>query len=182
MKKQVFLLFLTIYPILVIDTYAQQDDDQRWTDFISTLTDASLKLLLQLYTHSARLHALNNDFDAALADINTALERYYDSVDSPFDVDPAILAPLFVQRGQIHLFLYEWDKVLEDYNTALQINPQYADPYYYRGVLYYSVRFEREKAIPDFERYLELAPDGELAEKAQKYLTDIRAELEALER
>jgi tetratricopeptide (TPR) repeat protein len=130
----------------------------------------------------AQFHALNNDFDAALADINTALDLYYDSVDSPFDVDPAILAPLFVQRGQIHLLLYEWDKVLEDYNTALQIDPDYADPYYYRGVLYYSVRFERENAIPDFERYLELAPEGELAEKAQQYLTDIQAELEALER
>jgi hypothetical protein len=140
------------------------------------------ELLSEFFAKRSGLYTLINDFDTALADINTALDLYYDSVDSPFNVDPAILAPLFVQRGQIHLFLYEWDKVLEDYNTALQIDPAYADPYYYRGVLYYSVRFERENAIPDFERYLELAPDGELAEKAQQYLTDIQAELEALER
>lgn len=190
MKKVLVPLVFMTFSILVMDSDAhqqvkvlevtytssdeRQSDDNLWIDCLS--------LLLKLYTKRAHRYALNNDFDAALADINTALDIYYDSVDSPFNIDPDVLAPLFVQRGQIYLLLYEWDNVLDDYNTALQIDPDYADPYYYRGVLYYSVRFERENAIPDFERYLELAPDGLLADKAAQYLTDIRAELEALER
>jgi tetratricopeptide (TPR) repeat protein len=144
--------------------------------------DGDVQVFVAAYAECAYDHTLTNDFDTALAHINTALDLYYDSVKSPFHIDPAVLAPLYVQRGQIHLLLYEWDDVLADYNTALSIDPEYADAYYYRGVLYYSVRFEREKAMPDFARYLELAPDGDLAEKAAQYLADIQAELKALER
>jgi tetratricopeptide (TPR) repeat protein len=144
--------------------------------------DVANRLRISFLQSEAREHALNNDFDAALADINMAFEVYSDTLPQGEQPDLAFLASLYVQRGQVYLLLYEWDKVLDDYNTALELDPMYADAYYYRGVLYYSVRFEREKAIPDFERYLELAPGGALAEKAAQYLTDIQTELEALEK
>lgn len=136
--------------------------------------------LVEPYSVRAQFYALTFDYDAALADLNTALDLYYTTVSSPFDVDPAILAPLYVQRGQIYLLLYEWDQVLNDYNTALQLDPDYADVYYYRGVLYYTVRVDRANALADFEQYLALAPDGDLAAEASRLADQIRGELEAL--
>ncbi|MBC8171042.1 MAG: hypothetical protein H7X77_05205, partial [Anaerolineae bacterium] len=54
------------------------------------------------------------------------------------------------------------------------------DAYFYRGILYYTVVVDRDKALPDFERYLELAPDGIHAAEAAQYQADIQAQLDAL--
>ena len=62
---------------------------------------------------------------------------------------------------------------------AVEADPNYADAYFYRGVLFYT-QGPREQALADFERYLELAPDGEHAEEAAKYIENIKVELEAL--
>jgi tetratricopeptide (TPR) repeat protein len=78
------------------------------------------------------------------------------------------------------MLLYEWDRALADYNRALELDPDYADAYYYRGVLHYTL-LEREQAIADFGRYLELAPDGLHAENAAQYITDLQTQLEALD-
>lgn len=125
----------------------------------------------------AEFHALNADFDAALKDMDTAIafaSTYLASLD--------MLAELYEERGQIRLLTYEWDAVLADYNAAIEAVPNYAEAYYRRGLLYYTTLVDRENALPDFERYLELAPDGEFAADAAQYITDIQAELEALEK
>ena len=82
------------------------------------------------------------------------------------------------------LLLYEWDEVLDDYNRAMELDPTYPDAYFYRGVLYYSVLQAgltwREEALADFEQYLALAPEGDLAEEARDYADTIRIELTAI--
>jgi regulator of sirC expression with transglutaminase-like and TPR domain len=81
------------------------------------------------------------------------------------------------------LLLYEWDRALADYNRALEIDPDYADAYYYRGVLYASVPEgieARQSALDDFARYLELAPKSDHAEDATRYIEEIQAQLDAL--
>lgn len=146
----------------------------NWLLDLSSLVNPDPRWLLEkrLYaiTLRSQLHALNFDYDAALADMNAAIELNADN--------PA----LYVQRGQVYLLLYEWDRVMEDYSFALELDPEYADAYYYRGLLYYTTLVDRQNALPDFERYLDLAPDGEHAEDAQNYADAIRAELKALER
>jgi tetratricopeptide (TPR) repeat protein len=89
------------------------------------------------------------------------------------------LAALYTLRGQMVILLYEWDRVLENYDTALTLDADYAPAYFYRGVLYYSV-LARERALADFETYLEMASDGDNAADAARYVESIRLELDAL--
>lgn len=129
----------------------------------------------------ARLLALAFDYDAAIVTLDHAIHRAMNS--GP--IDRQQLARLFVARGQLYLLLYEWDRVLHDYNAALRLMPGYADAHYQRGLLYLSIlqtgQQLRQAALNDFTRYLELAPDGDHAAAARRYIESIRAELDASE-
>lgn len=122
---------------------------------------------IDFLTRRAQLFALGFEYDAAIADVDAAIALAPD--------DPA----LHVLRGQMVILLYEWDRVLENYNHALEIDPLFADAVYFRGVLYYSV-LARDEALADFERYIQLAPQGAHAIEAARYIDSIRAELDAL--
>src|SRR6185369_12412372 len=91
---------------------------------------------------------------------------------------------LYTLRGQMYLYLYQWDNVLADYNQAIELDPTYPDAYFLRGVLYYSILQTGAEhypdALADFQRYLELAPNGEHAAEAQKYTDQIQAQQDTL--
>lgn len=117
-------------------------------------------------------HILASQFDAAHDAITSAI-----ALD---DDNPA----LYVLRGQVQLARYEWDASAADYDRALAIDPDYADAYFFRGVLRYSILQTglalREDALADFTRYLELAPQGRHADTAARYAESIQSELDAL--
>lgn len=152
----------------LLDDYVGNVADVRDTPSVSQIDRLTIR---------AQFYALNADFDAALRDMDTAIasaSTYLASLDT--------LAKLYVERGQIRVLTYEWDAVLDDYNAAVETSPRYADAYYYRGLLYYTTLVDRENALPDFEHYLELYPDGPFAADAAQYIADIEAELKALEK
>lgn len=127
----------------------------------------------------SQFHALANDFDSAMQ----AIQQAIDLAESAEDFPAAKLAALYIQRGQVNMLLYEWDAAIADYTTAIQTAPGdlgAAEAYYYRGIAYYSTLVDRERALPDFERYLEQALFGEHRSEALQYQADIRAELDAL--
>ena len=126
------------------------------------------------YERQARLYALLYDYDAALKDVNAALE-----ITDSQQVSAARRADLYTHRGEVYLLRYEWDAALTDFNQALAIAPQHADTFFQRGVLYYTMA-QRENALSDFEQYQALAPDGQYSEQAATYSKSIRAELDAL--
>ncbi len=125
-----------------------------------------------LLARRAQLYNLAFRYDDAIIDLNTALEL------SP--ADPT----LYTLRGQTYLLLYEWDAVLANYNKALELDPTYADAFYFRGILYYSILQTGQEmytaALADFQRYLELAPDGAYAGEAARYADDIQTQINAL--
>jgi tetratricopeptide (TPR) repeat protein len=129
-------------------------------------------LYLQLSDHLAALEEVNKAFDVA------------QDMESYTSVPEISLAELYTVRGQIYLNIYEWDKSLADFNMALGLAPDYAEAHYQRGLLYYSVlqtgQELRAEALADFERYLELAPDGPYVEDTRDYVESIEAELAAL--
>jgi tetratricopeptide (TPR) repeat protein len=130
-----------------------------------------IRPVIETLTKRSQLYALAFRFDEAIADMDAAIELDPDNPE------------LYVERGQRILLLYEWDRVLADYNHALELDPNYADAYYYRGLLYASAPEgldARAEAAADFRRYLELAPNGEHASDAARYLEQIEAQLEAI--
>lgn len=95
-------------------------------------------------------------------------------------IDAALVAEpdnpqLHVERGQRILLLFEWDRARTDFDRALELDPAYADGYFYRGVLFASVPDARARpdAIADFEVYLRLAPDGDHADEARRFITQL---------
>lgn len=124
-----------------------------------------------LHVIRSRLDAHLFRYDEAIADMNAAIALAPDN--------PA----LYVERGQRIILTYEWDRALADYNHALRLDPNYADAYYYRGILYASVpegSDARRAALADFQRCLALAPGGQHAPDAARYIAEIQAQLESL--
>jgi tetratricopeptide (TPR) repeat protein len=149
----------------------QRGDSAAGMHWLDELRYAERANAVDVLAQRARLHALRFDYDEAVVLLDLAIEQQPD--------DPA----LYTLRGQLALTLYEWERVEADYNRALALDPIYAEAYFYRGVLYYSILqtgLMREAALADFTRYLELAPGGEHASTARNYIDSIRAELEAL--
>jgi tetratricopeptide (TPR) repeat protein len=129
----------------------------------------------RLIADRGQLHALNFDFDVAIADATQAIE-----LASEYELPDALNAQFYKERGD-HIFLiYEWDRVLADYDRAIELKPDYADAYYARGVLYYT-QGPRAAALADFERFVELAPNDPRVAEAQTYINSIAVELEALD-
>lgn len=147
---------------------------QSFTSALDSLKPAPPSLGVPLLRARAQAYLQINSFDAAIDDITAAIQQ----VETPH-----ALAALITLRGQAILYLYEWDNVLAEYNAAIRIAPDYPDVYFYRAVLYYSAlndRVPREDALADFETYLRLAPQGELAPQAEQYADLIRIELDTL--
>jgi tetratricopeptide (TPR) repeat protein len=148
--------------LLLNDTIQEAE---LYTDFTVTAS---------LYSLRAQLYALAFDYHSAIADMDTAIE-----LAEANEVSDEYLAELYTLRGEIIFLIYEWDRVLENFNIALELNSEYAPAYFQRGVLYYTMT-ERESALTDFQHYLEIAPDGEHAAAAQRYVDSIQLELESL--
>jgi tetratricopeptide (TPR) repeat protein len=160
--------------------YLQLGREHEAFELMGQIIDASEKYdifvvhRLRLFTKRSQLYALDFRFAEAIADMDAAIQIATD--EHPY---PATLAELYTERGQRVLLTYEWDAVLADYNRAIDIDPTYAPAYFHRGILFYT-QGPRASAVPDFQRYLELAPAGEYAEQAAQYIADIQVELDAL--
>lgn len=61
------------------------------------------------------------------------------------------------------------EKALNQLNRSVELNPDYADGYYLRGVVNRYLK-RNKSAVKDFKKYLSLAPHGENAEDAAQQL------------
>ncbi len=141
-----------------------------FVDEIATIDDSG-HLYLDTLSISAQFYALAGDYTTAIDHLSRMIEL------SP-------VSSIYIQRGQMYRAIYEWDQSLTDFNSAIKISPDYAESYYQRGLLYYSIlqtgTETRDEALADFQHYLELAPDGPFAVDAARYADSIQAEMEAL--
>lgn len=127
---------------------------------------------LEVSLQAARSALAQGDYDAARASVNEVLEL------EPGRPDLRILS------SQIALGIYDWDMALAEANQALKLDALYAPAYYQRALVYVSINQTgaelRDDALADFERYLNLAPQGEHAAEAERFAADLRAAREAL--
>ena len=161
------------------------------TDVILPSAEEDIRQSVVDRRQNAQRYLLASQYDPALSMLDDAIHLVEANRLNPGSDNTSTgifsdrdLAELYVLRGQVWLGLYEWDRALADYNTAINLDSTYADAYFYRGVLFYSVLqaglTRREDALADFEHYRELAPTGDLAAAAQNYAATIRAELATL--
>src|SRR5205823_482819 len=57
-------------------------------------------------------------------------------------------------------------QALAEYNKAIQMDPKLPDPYYFRGTLYEGMN-QPALALPDYRKYVVLAPAGPYAADAK---------------
>jgi tetratricopeptide (TPR) repeat protein len=60
------------------------------------------------------------------------------------------------------------------FDQAVKIAPTDADVYYYRGLAAYQMKNKKAEAKADFQKYLELAPQGENAADVKEYLKTLK--------
>ena len=79
-------------------------------------------------------------------------------------------------RGKCQQDLGNCDYAIEDYSKAIQINPNYANAYYFRGNCYHSVDQDGE-AIEDYQKAVKIAPDSYSGRLAIQRLKNLGADI-----
>jgi Tfp pilus assembly protein PilF len=84
--------------------------------------------------------------------------------------DPAI----FINLGINLLNQKKPEDAWTYFDQAVKIAPADADVYYYRGLAAYQLKNKKAEARADFQKYLELAPQGENAADVKEYLKSLK--------
>ncbi len=108
-----------------------------------------------------------------------AHRRYQSAKDILKDLNQAE-AKHFYDRGRQKAEHGKYREAIDDFNHAIQINPSYAEAYYFRGIAYSRLR-EEQKAIADFQKAAELHQQRGKTDDYQKAQGKIR-ELNSLKR
>jgi tetratricopeptide (TPR) repeat protein len=109
----------------------------------------------------------------ALARYLIAQQEYVDalrSFDAAAALDPAD-AESRAYGGWITYLAGVPDRALDRVNAAVRANPEYADSYFFRGMILFQGLQRPADAIADFEEYLVRAPQSPLASQVQSVLS-----------
>jgi tetratricopeptide (TPR) repeat protein len=71
--------------------------------------------------------------------------------------------------GEIYFANQKLDEAIRYYGIAIQINPDWGPPYYRRGLVYVS-KSDYQSAKEDFQKFLEVDPNSELAQTVKNML------------
>ena len=97
------------------------------------------------YVNRARAFNLKQDYDRALSDLNTAMEKGFRNY------------VVYVNRGDAWRGKGEFDKAITDYDEAIRLNPKAAIAYCGRALAWRG-RQEPDKAIADYDEAVRLDP------------------------
>jgi tetratricopeptide (TPR) repeat protein len=124
---------------------------QRWQEAIACYDQAVAKepRLAVLYRNRAQLHLERKDWEAALKDCERAI------TETPAG-DTVNRARDQAERGRILHHLGRYDQATAAYDAALRIDPDYTDPFLWRGEALVKLRRYPE-AAQSYDRYLEHA-------------------------
>jgi len=125
---------------------------------------------VRTYVSSARGHFARSEFDAAIADLTTALR-----------IDPKNAAVL-VDRGAVYDALGDYDRSIADYDRAVALRPDWAPALDNRGNAY-AMRGDYAKSLADHTRALQIDPtySGGYRNRALTYFLMGRYDLAAVD-
>ncbi len=132
------------------------------------------KNMAAYYNNLADVYAKSNKVDDSVASYNKAAE-----------LDPAHAATYLFNEGAVLTNMGRVDDAIAAFNKVIATDPTKADAYYWKGVnLIGKATLKGDKMVaPEgtaeaFKKYLELAPDGKLAQPAKDMLASIGATIE----
>jgi len=132
------------------------------------------KNMAAYYNNLADVYAKSNKVDDAVASYNKAAE-----------LDPAHAAIYLFNEGATLTNMGRVDDAIVAFDKVIAADPTKADAYYWKGVnLIGKATLKGDKMVaPEgtteaFKKYLELAPDGKLAQPAKDMLASIGATIE----
>lgn len=132
------------------------------------------KNLAAYYNNLADVYAKSNKIDDSVASYNKAAE-----------LDPAHAANYLFNEGATLTNVSRVDDAIAAFDKVIATDPTKADAYYWKGVnLIGKATLKGDKMVaPEgtaeaFKKYLELAPDGKLAQPAKDMLASIGATIE----
>ncbi len=132
------------------------------------------KNMAAYYNNLADVYAKSNKVDDAVASYNKAAE-----------LDPAHAAIYLFNEGATLTNMGRVDDAIAAFDKVIAADPTKADAYYWKGVnLIGKATLKGDKMVaPEgtaeaFKKYLELAPDGKLAQPAKDMLASIGATIE----
>ncbi len=132
------------------------------------------KNMAAYYNNLADVYAKSNKVDDAVASYNKAAE-----------LDPAHAATYLFNEGAVLTNVSRVDDAIVAFDKVIAADPAKADAYYWKGVnLIGKATLKGDKMVaPEgtaeaFKKYLELAPDGKLAQPAKDMLASIGATIE----
>ena len=166
------------YSLLGI-TYAKMKDEQRSIENCTKAIELHPDDYL-LYGLRGWAYSLLNNYSHAIIDFTKSIElapedaatyvarggTYYrlgKYTQAIIDYTKAIYIGLdekalcYCLRGRAYHKLEEYEKEIDDYSKAIEIDPKYADAYFWRGYAYQKIE-EFEKAVDDYTKAIEIEP------------------------
>jgi tetratricopeptide (TPR) repeat protein len=108
------------------------------------------------------LDAANKTAYFDLADAYTQSADYQQGINAfiklkyLFKDNKKVLALLYYEIANNEYFLNEFDKVVADCSKAIELDPDYAASYYYRGKVYLKKMNDKQSALNDFNKVIQL--------------------------
>jgi tetratricopeptide (TPR) repeat protein len=166
---------------------AKKDTDaasktQKYTDAVANYKKA-IELANASTTPAAKasLGPYNNNLGEALARTGKSDEAIA-AYKTAAEVDPTNAGSYYFNLGATLTNTNKPDEAIAAYDKAIAANPEKPESYYYKGIaLLGKATIKGDKMVPApgtaeaFNKYLELAPDGPLAEPAKQMLASVGA-------
>jgi tetratricopeptide (TPR) repeat protein len=138
-------------------SYEAKDYDKAVKEYTAAI---EAKPEATVYQKRARTYAAKGQHEEAIKDFHQVLDRDQDSAET------------WTGLGISSTETKEFSVAAAAFRKALQLNPNYAEAYYWRGEMS-KAQGEKDSAIADFKKYLEIGNDAKLKESAQAALKEL---------
>jgi tetratricopeptide (TPR) repeat protein len=141
---------------------ATKKDIKRLEDLISRLSEPTKKEVESEINKQSNV--LFEKKKRALLEYQKGVSSYksYNFITAIGHFDTAIniftIPSFYVSRGNCYALNSQFDRAISDYSEAIQLNPNYADAYNNRGVIWHK-KGDQDKAIADFNIAIQLNPN-----------------------
>lgn len=140
-------------------SFEAKDYDKAVKDYTAAI---AAKPEAKVYEKRAKAYAAKGEHEQAIKDYYEVLDRDQDSAES------------WTGLGISSLETKEYAVAASAFQKALRLDPKYAPAYYWRAMLS-KAQGEKDNAVADFKKFLEMSNDAKLKEAAQAALKELGA-------